>query len=57
MNKRMKERRRQNFLCQNVPSYLGSFSKEGVPVMSESSTLDHSARHEPAIPALQVLES
>ena len=42
---------------QDVPSFLGSFSSKGQSVMSEGPTFDHSARLEPAIPALQVLES
>jgi hypothetical protein len=42
--------------CQNTPSYLRSFIIYGTSVMSEGPTFDHSTQHEPAIPALQVLE-
>jgi hypothetical protein len=42
---------------QITPSFFGSFSSKGQSVMSEGSTLDHSARLEPAIPGFPVLIS
>ena len=39
------------------PMHLVGLPIYGTSVMCEGPTFDHSARHEPAIPALQVLES
>ena len=45
-------------LPKNLPSYLGTFSSKGQPVMmSACSTFDHSARQEPASPGFPVLIS
>ena len=44
-------------LSQIAPSFFGALPSKGQSVMSEGSTFDHSARHEPAIPGFPVLIS
>ena len=42
--------------CQNLPSYLGSFSSKGQLVMSDCSTFDHSVDRVPKCSAVKLCE-